>query len=76
MHPDTFYVWDEKTDSMKPMEYPFDENLAPALWGTYEVDGKVYKTGMQVVIRALRGVYIGESSGDLLAGCRPDQGRH
>ena len=47
--PDTFYVWDEKTDSMKPMEYPFDENLAPALWGTYEVDGKVYKTGMQLL---------------------------
>ena len=47
--PDTFYVWDEKTDSMQPMEYPFNEQLSPALWGTYEVDGKVYKTGMQLL---------------------------
>ena len=23
--------------------------LSPALWGTYEVDGKVYKTGMQLL---------------------------
>lgn len=38
--PDTFYVWDEKTASMQPMEYPYDEKLSPALWGTYEVDGK------------------------------------
>lgn len=47
--PDTFYVWDEKTASMQPMEYPYDEKLSPALWGTYEVDGKVYKTGMQLL---------------------------
>lgn len=47
--PDTFYVWDEKTASMQPMEYPYDETLSPALWGTYEVDGKVYKTGMQLL---------------------------
>ena len=31
------------------MEYPYDEKLSPALWGTYEVDGKVYKTGMQLL---------------------------
>lgn len=34
---------------MQPMEYPYDEKLSPALWGTYEVDGKVYKTGMQLL---------------------------
>ena len=29
--PDTFYVWDEKTASMQPMEYPYDEKLSPCL---------------------------------------------
>lgn len=47
--PDTFVVWDKNTSSIKPMEYPYDEDLKPALWGTFEVDGKQYKTGFQLL---------------------------
>ena len=47
--PDTFYVWDEKTNSPKEMEYPWDDSLSPALMGTFEHEGKTYKTGMQLL---------------------------
>lgn len=43
--PDTFMVWDQNTNSMKEMAYPWDERLSPALFGTFTVNGKVYKTG-------------------------------
>lgn len=48
--PDTFMVWDTKTSSMQLLEYPWKEELEPALFGTYEVDGKVYKTGGQMLL--------------------------
>ena len=48
--PDTFMVWDTKTDSMQPLEYPWNDKLEPALFGIYEVDGKVYKTGGQMLL--------------------------
>ena len=47
--PDTFMVWDENTGMMKPMAYPWDDRLSPALSGTFEVDGKIYKTGFTLL---------------------------
>lgn len=48
--PDTFMVWDTKTNSMQPLAYPWNEELKPALFGTYEAGGKVYKTGGQMFL--------------------------
>ena len=53
-HLDTFMVWDTKTDSMQPLEYPWNDKLEPALFGIYEVDGKVYKTGGQMLLEQAR----------------------
>ena len=47
--PDTFMVWDKKTGSAKPMQYPYDESLEPALEGAFEIDGRTYKTGWQLL---------------------------
>ncbi len=47
--PDTYMVWDEKTNSAKPLPYPWDDNLSPALKGTYMVDGRECKTGFQLL---------------------------
>jgi len=46
---DTYVVWDEKTKSAKPLPYPYDENLTPALEGTYKVNGKIYKPSFQLL---------------------------
>lgn len=47
--PDTFMVWDTKTNSAKPLPYPWDDNLKPALEGSYIIDGIEYKTGFQLL---------------------------
>ncbi len=47
--PDTFMVWDQKSNSPKAMAYPYDESLSPALEGTFEYEGKTYKTGFQML---------------------------
>jgi anaerobic selenocysteine-containing dehydrogenase len=47
--PDTYMVWDKKTNSMQPLEYPWNDALNPELDGVYEVDGKVYKTGYRLL---------------------------
>ncbi len=47
--PDTFYVWDKKTNSMKPLEFPWDDTLDVSLEGCFEVEGKVYKTGFTML---------------------------
>ncbi len=47
--PDVFMVWDSKTNSMQPMTYPWNDELEPVLQGTFEADGKVYKTGFQML---------------------------
>jgi anaerobic selenocysteine-containing dehydrogenase len=44
-----YVVWDTKTNSAKAMPYPFDENLAPALDGTFEVNGKKSRTAFTVL---------------------------
>ncbi len=47
--PDTFMVWDKKTKSARPLAYPWDDALDPALDGTYEIGGIEYKTGFQLL---------------------------
>ena len=45
----TFVVWDQKTNSAKALPWPYDEALDPAFFGTYEIDGKQYPTGGQLL---------------------------
>lgn len=47
--PDTFMVWDKHTDSMRPMNYPWDDGLDPALEGSFVVNGKEYKPAFQLL---------------------------
>ena len=47
--PDTFMVWDRKTNRPQPLPYPWNDALDPALEGSWEVDGVVYKTGYQLL---------------------------
>ena len=47
--PDVYYVWDEKTQSAKPLYYPYDESLAPALRGTYLVNGRRCKPAFELL---------------------------
>lgn len=49
----TFMVWDTNTNSVKPLGLAFDESLAPALLGTYEVNGMQCSTGLQVLWEAV-----------------------
>jgi anaerobic selenocysteine-containing dehydrogenase len=46
---ETYVVWDQKTKSAKPLPYPWDDNLAPALEGTFTVNGIECKTGFQLL---------------------------
>lgn len=45
----TFMVWDKKTNSARPMHYPWDDNLDPALEGEFTVNGVECKTGFQLL---------------------------
>lgn len=45
----TFVVWDTKTNSAKPLPFPYDDNLDPALDGTFTINGEEYKTGFQLL---------------------------
>ncbi len=47
--PDTFMVWDKKTNSAQPLEYPWNDAYDVALEGTWEIDGVTYKTGFQLL---------------------------
>ncbi|MDD6160317.1 MAG: molybdopterin-dependent oxidoreductase [Oscillospiraceae bacterium] len=47
--PDTYVVWDTVTNSPQPLPYPWNDALQPALEGTYEVEGKICKTGWQLL---------------------------
>lgn len=44
----TYVVWDKKTQSAKPLPYPWDDNLDPELFGTFTVNGMECKTGFQL----------------------------
>lgn len=47
--PNTFMVWDKKTNSAKPLAYPWNEEYDVALDGTFEINGEVYKTGFTLL---------------------------
>lgn len=47
--PDIFMVWDAKTNSPKPIEYPWNNSLDPVLHGTFTWEGRTYKTGYQML---------------------------
>ncbi len=47
--PKTPMVWDNKTKSAKPLPYPWDDNLDPALEGTFTINGVEYKTGFTLL---------------------------
>ncbi|KAA8674723.1 molybdopterin-containing oxidoreductase family protein [Clostridium sp. HV4-5-A1G] len=47
--PDTFMVWDTKTNSAKPLIYPWNNDLSPALEGSFSVNGAECKTGFQLL---------------------------
>jgi len=44
---DIFVVWDNKTNSAKALHYPWDDDADVSLFGTFEINGKTYKTGAQ-----------------------------
>ncbi|MCD8339192.1 MAG: molybdopterin-dependent oxidoreductase, partial [Burkholderiales bacterium] len=44
-----YVVWDKKTNSQKPLPYPWDDNLDVELDGEHVIDGKTYKTGWRLL---------------------------
>ncbi|MDR3763531.1 MAG: molybdopterin-dependent oxidoreductase [Acidobacteriota bacterium] len=46
---ETFVVWDKATNSAKPLPYPWDDALQPALAGSYTIKGVEYKTGFELL---------------------------
>jgi anaerobic selenocysteine-containing dehydrogenase len=47
--PATYVVWDQKSQLAKPLPYPWDDNLDPALEGTFTVNNIECKTGFQLL---------------------------
>ena len=47
--PDTFMVWDKKTNSAQPLEYPWNDALDPVLNGEFTVNGRKCKTGFRLL---------------------------
>ncbi len=64
--PDTFMIWDENTNSARPMEYPWNDELSPVLQGTFEIDGRIYKTGFQLLWEQAK-PYTLEHTGEICA---------
>jgi anaerobic selenocysteine-containing dehydrogenase len=46
---DVFVVWDKKTKSAQPLEYPWNDSFDVAIAGTYSVNGSECKTGFQML---------------------------
>ena len=45
----SYVVWDKKTNSAKPLAYPWDDSLQPALEGAFMVNGLKCKTGFTLL---------------------------
>ena len=43
-------VFDNKSGAITELTYPWDDSLDVDIFGTYEVDGKVYKTAGQLLL--------------------------
>ena len=46
---DTYMVWDKKTGSAKPLEFPWNDDYDVDLDGEFTVDGKLCKTGFRLL---------------------------
>lgn len=46
---DTYVVWDKNSCRARPMPYPWDDGLDPALTGEYMIDGILCKPGFQLL---------------------------
>ena len=64
---DTYMVWDKKTQSAKPLEYPWNDEFDVALDGEFTVDGKLCKTGFRLLWESCE-----ERSSDLAGQIRID----
>lgn len=53
VHPDgdqtSALVWDRKSGSARTLRYPWNDELDVELFGTHEIDGRLYKTGAQLL---------------------------
>ena len=47
--PDTYMVWDKKSGSAQPLEYPWNDAYDVELDGEYVIDGVTYKTGFRML---------------------------
>ncbi|MCL2898002.1 molybdopterin-containing oxidoreductase family protein [Brenneria tiliae] len=47
--PDVYVVWDGKSNSARPLPYPWDDKLEPVLDGEFTVNGEVCKTGFRLL---------------------------
>lgn len=47
--PDTFMVWDARSQSARPLTYPWDDRLDPVLDASCVIDGVEYKTGFRLL---------------------------
>ncbi len=68
---ETFVVWDSKTNSAKPLPWPFDDNLEPEFFGRYEIDGVTYPTAFTLLQERVD-PYTLEKAGEICA-LDPDQ---
>lgn len=46
---DTFVVWDKTTNSAQPLPYPWNDDLDPEFFGTYEIDGMECSTAFTLL---------------------------
>lgn len=49
---DEYVVWDQKTGSPKPMPFPWNDELDPALDGEFQVNGEKSRTGFRALKEA------------------------
>ena len=68
---DIFAVWDSKTNEAKALPYPWNEELDAALFGSFTINGKTYKTGAQMLLERVD-EYTLEKAGKI---CELDPGK-
>ncbi len=61
---DTYMVWDKKTGSAQPLQYPWNDALDVELDGEFMVDGRLCKTGFRLLWESCRD-YTLEKAGEI-----------
>ena len=51
-----YVIWDPAQGKPVVLEYPMNEGVTPPLFGTYEIDGKQYPTGGQLLKESVEAV--------------------